>query len=236
MLFIYVLLAGNPDSTANIFPDPEAKYPATLLYSGSFHKGEVPENAKNMSWLGLFFDGTTCSLQKTKPEFSNEHDPILDKDKSIKTGIKVMLKGKSPLLLFSGVDIKVQKETDFVDIRGNEAVLPGAVYTFLFKNSTHTIIATGTGDKPDNIKNYKLFLKSEKNGKFISQLICSQPFLDGNMPSLVFIGDIDNDQRPDLIINNSHHYNVGRLTLYLSSFAEKRDLVKVMGMLTKTGC
>lgn len=233
---LFSLLLTNPTDTTkvlSVFPDPEAKYPATILYAGFFHGEEVPPKSKSMKWLGIYFEEKNFSLLKATPRFTKEHDAIVDDNETIKTGVKVSIqKNKNVLLLFSGIKLKENKKIDPVDISGHESILPGKEFKFTFNKIDFTIFATGKGDNADNIENYRIYYKTGEK----TQLICAQPYLDANMPSLVFIGDIDNDKIPDLILNNTHHYNVGRLTLYLSSFAQDDEIVKVVGMLTKTGC
>jgi hypothetical protein len=44
------------------------------------------------------------------------------------------------------------------------------------------------------------------------------------------MGDLDNDKKPDLIINNTNSENENHITLYLSNNPPKGSLYKVMGV------
>ena len=64
----------------------------------------------------------------------------------------------------------------------------------------------------------------------------SIPNFDDALTSLLFVGDIDGDDIPDLIIDTTSDYNAEVPTLYLSRPAKSGDLLKVMGMHGSTGC
>jgi hypothetical protein len=53
---------------------------------------------------------------------------------------------------------------------------------------------------------------------------------------ILWIGDLDNDGKIDLIVDASDHYNAGELRLYLSSTAPKGSLVKLVARRRTTGC
>jgi len=55
-------------------------------------------------------------------------------------------------------------------------------------------------------------------------------------PSLLWVGDLDGDERVDLLLDTSDHYNVDEVTLFLSSRRSKGDLVKAVAFSRRVGC
>jgi hypothetical protein len=71
----------------------------------------------------------------------------------------------------------------------------------------------------------------------VSQELFSLPE-GGNDPyiTILWIGDIDGDGKPDLYLNTSWHYNVSHKVLWLSSLAHQGQLVGVAAFFETTGC
>jgi hypothetical protein len=80
-----------------------------------------------------------------------------------------------------------------------------------------------------------MFLKSEGNGQMNNQLITAKGNAEyGHL--IKFVGDIDGDGLPDLLIDTSGKENVGKTTLYLSKQAQRGALVRAIGMHIIVGC
>lgn len=139
------------------------------------------------------------------------------------------------LILFRGVNTQ---EGDIETVRDKiEQVYPGEKYTFTFGGIEYTLKAEGflhstyMSDEamPKLIKgeysNYKLYLSSGDQ----EQLLMSVPSFEDNYIEIQFIGDLDGDHKPDFIFETATHYESHESTLYLSSFAEKGQLVKCVG-------
>ncbi len=54
--------------------------------------------------------------------------------------------------------------------------------------------------------------------------------------SLIWAGDLDGDGKLDLYVNVTQHYNVSERKLFLSSQAQKGQLVKEIAEFVTTGC
>jgi hypothetical protein len=78
------------------------------------------------------------------------------------------------------------------------------------------------------ITDYKLYLTTGKKEETTVQLLAESHF-DQAITSIIFAGDMDGDDIPDLIIDTSNHYNVRSRALYLSKPAPKGRLLKLMG-------
>lgn len=61
-------------------------------------------------------------------------------------------------------------------------------------------------------------------------------FRDDGQLRLLFAGDVDRDGRLDLLLDMSDHYNVSRLTLWLSTEAAKGDVVGEAAAFESVGC
>lgn len=59
---------------------------------------------------------------------------------------------------------------------------------------------------------------------------------DDAAPALLFAGDLDRDGELDLLFDTSHHYNVARPTLFLSSQAGAGELLREVAEHEATGC
>ena len=70
--------------------------------------------------------------------------------------------------------------------------------------------------------NYKLRF-SDGSGK--EQLIVAVPSFDHAFMAIRWIGDLNGDRKPDLLLDISTHYEQEVVVLYLSSLAEDGELV-----------
>jgi len=59
---------------------------------------------------------------------------------------------------------------------------------------------------------------------------------DDAAPELLFAGDLDRDGELDLLFDTTHHYNVSRPTLFLSSQAGSGELLREVATHEATGC
>ncbi|MBF0577864.1 hypothetical protein [Dysgonomonas sp. GY617] len=227
---------------------PKSKdLPLSVLSTGVFHGDETSPEMINKGWFGVFQDRgryyiapTTLSIQKAfdvvLDETVDEHNSSNWTGWEVKTShidTSLVLISSSPRL--SSHEIKtIPLDKDFIDLSEKK--------TFTYNGSSYTLYSTGDLKPAEYnkdemiISNYKLYLKGYKEGKEINQLLASTPTFDDTMFRVFLIGDIDNDGFPDLVLNTSYHYNLYRPTVYLSSFADKDQLVKVVGLHSSVGC
>lgn len=227
---------------------PKSKdLPLSVLSTGVFHGDETSPEMINKGWFGIFQDRgryyiapTTLSIQKAfdvvLDETVDEHNSSNWTGWEVKTShidTSLVLISSSPRL--SSHEIKtIPLDKDFIDLSEKK--------TFTYNGSSYTLYSTGDLKPAEYnkdemiISNYKLYLKGYKEGKEINQLLASTPTFDDTMFRVFLIGDIDNDGFPDLVLNTSYHYNLYRPTVYLSSFANKDQLVKVVGLHSSVGC
>jgi hypothetical protein len=103
-------------------------------------------------------------------------------------------------------------------------------YTF---KASGKLVKTEYGEK---VENYKLILEGSKNNQSIKQTIADIPFFDDKMVTFYWAGDLDQDGLPDFLIDLSHKYSYTMPTLFLSSKAEKNQIVNKVAEFSEFGC
>lgn len=219
---------------AIVFP-PDTLYDVMIMNTGSHHGDEIYAQAEVQNWWALMLKNNTYTLKPTDVIFEKVHDEIVD-EQSEKTGVKVSMHDAGAATLLAGFNMKESNRIPFVELTKTE-IYPGEELKFELCNKHYRVFAKGNTIIEDGgykrVENYKLYLEDQAG---IVQLLVATPTFDESMIAINFIGDIDQDQYPDFIIDTSNHYNRSSNTLYLSSFATKGLLVKVVAMHHGTGC
>lgn len=218
------------DTAAGLLP-PDSIH---LLSLSGFHHEEVWPEAVSEKWQGIFRHDSTCYVDDVQLRFRRCYDPVVDDDSTVKSGWNVTTTHKdSCLFLCSGAGFG---NGNVNSIRlSKQEILPGESETFQYNGTTYTLFATGKSAE-EFYADYKLYLKAEKDGQVIKQLLIKQENFDEQMIKLLFIGDLDGDTRPDFLIDASRHYNMLLPTLFLSGKAEKSKLLKKMAQHRQVGC
>lgn len=217
-----------------------AKYPATILTTGQFHEDEVGKEDRNRSWYGIFQNSNGYYIDTTRIVTKRVQDPV-DEDGTLNGWDVKTTNSDTSLLLFAGVNGIDKHQIKPVSLRKNE-ILPGESVTYTYNGITYTLYATGNKHKENAksdyyiVNNYQLFITATVNGTERTQLLVSSRGFDDEMIDILFAGDIDGDNIPDLIINTSYHYNAIVPTLYLSKPAGEKEVLKVMGWHVSVGC
>jgi len=215
-------------------------YPAYILTAGVSHYDEVDRKYARHKWVGLFKANGHYYVAATNVAITTAHDVILDEETQENTGWEVSPSVKdSTILLISGLDyIKSGPVIPFK--LKSQILMPGNAEHFSYQNIDYTLYATGknmaTNGDLYNVANYKLYLKATINGVAYNQQLVYISGFDDAMVTVLFVGDIDGDGRPDLILDTSAHYNMERPTLYLSKPATGKNLLKVVGLHQYVGC
>ena len=230
----YPLTSFDDDSTVR-------QYPATILTTGLFHNEEVHNDDSRRSWYGIFQNADGYYIDTARVVIKRAMDPIADDKGGKITGWQVQTANSdTSLLLFAGVNGLEKRQIKDISLRKKE-IQPGDSVTYVYNGITYTLFATG--DKvqeepgaPVTVSNYRLFIKAIINGTERIQMLVAARGFDDRMTGIMFAGDIDGDNIPDLIINTSNHYNVTAPALYLSKPAGGNDVLKLMGWHVSVGC
>jgi len=213
-----------------------------MLTEGSFHNDEVWETAKKENWLGLFYNSNEVYVDSTRIYVNSVFDEILDDEGGKKTGWEVTAKHIDTAIIFVQ-NTNISPKRNIEQIKLNKKYLfPEDSFDFEYNGIKYTLYAKGGKKKEDPnsdwyiVWNYKLYIKTSTNGNIKETLLCAETNFDDQMITIDFIGDIDGDNIPDLIINTSRHYNADCPTLYLSKPAKGKDIVKPVGYHLSIGC
>ncbi|UOE51554.1 hypothetical protein MTO98_10735 [Mucilaginibacter sp. SMC90] len=232
--------APTEDSVA-YYPSDSVSYPARVLSGYDlFHGGEVALDWGKYHWKGLFKSAGGYYVASTSLVIKKAHDDLFDNEGQT-TGVEITKSVKdSTLLLFSGITGITNRPVEQIDVKVTE-LFPGRSTRFTNNNITYTLYATGNRKydivaKDYVVTNYRLFIKAVINGKLFDQMLASAPSFDDAQTQILFVGDIDGDKVPDLILDTTPEYNVKQPTLYLSKPATNGNLLKVMGLHIVTGC
>ena len=77
----------------------------------------------------------------------------------------------------------------------------------------------------------------EHSSKRATQVLFqSDEEFDCAIPTLLWVGDLDRDGKPDLLIDLHRHYNVFLPTLFLSSEAGQGGILKQVASIRSVGC
>jgi hypothetical protein len=243
----YYANAQEPDSSFPNYPlegfsenTVSAKYPATILRTGQFHEDEVGKEDHKHSWYGIFQNSNGYYIDTTRIVTKRVQDPV-DDEGTLKGWEVKTTNSDTSLLLFAGVGGLEKRQIKELTLRKQE-ILPGESVTYSYNGITYTLYATGNKRKESVtsdyyiVNSYRLFIKATINGTEKTQLLVSSREFDDAMIDILFVGDIDGDNIPDLIIDTSHHYNATAPTLYLSKPAGGNDVFKLMGWQVTVGC
>ncbi len=212
-----------------------------LLETGEGFHGDEIEAKSGETWLGLFREGNSFSLRSTKIKVNQVHDDIVDKKPRQKTGKSVSVAGKNqPIFLMKNAGFLKQGKVKSllysdVDQYSDETNISNVTRkTFNLNNVNYNLfVTTDNSEKGDYLdETSKLILSDGKT----EQIIYSQERCSDCGWGVYWVGDLDGDGKLDLYLDLSDHYNVTGKCLFLSSQAEKGELVKEVARFRTVGC
>ncbi len=223
-------------------PIDEAILQGYIISPGSYHSDEIPDKITTKDWLGIFNENGIYSIEKTGINISKHHDPIVDHEDK-KTGKEIKAtNAKNCFLLINNISYLTERNIDTVLTKPLK-VYPTKSYIFKFNNIDYTLLAEAKNKQVTNndgsyvdFQDYKLFLEKNENGIKTTQLLLLEKLFNDKMTEILFIGDIDGDTIPDLLINTSNHYNSYVPTLYLSKEANENKILKIVSLHKSVGC
>lgn len=216
-----------PDTT-DLSPEPNTA--AKIMIEGRFHKHEVWQGAEEKSWMALVQEDSVFRLLPSHLQVSPFFDPVYDKGRQVRSGREVRGELPNTLLFMTGIAKLQPTEVDTVSYP-SQVILPNTAIDLRFKGKTYTLAASGDsiqqeGSESYSVQNYKWTVTGSKNGRRISQELAADENFESAIYSLLWVGDLDRDGIPDLVADLSNHYNSSKITLFLSSTAEKGKLYR----------
>ncbi|MCP2045179.1 hypothetical protein [Pontibacter sp. HSC-36F09] len=216
-----------PD-TADLSPEPNTA--AKIMIEGRFHKHEVWQGAEQKSWMALVQQDSIFRLQPSHLQVTTFFDPVYDKGRQVQSGREVRGEHQNTLFFVTGIAKLQESEIDTVGY-SNQVILPNTAIDLRYKGETYTLSASGDsiqqeGSESYSVQNYKWTVSGTKNGRRISQELASDENFESAIYVLLWVGDLDRDGIPDLLADLSNHFNATKVTLFLSSLADKGKLYK----------
>lgn len=228
------------DSVGNYVFPVDSILKVEVLATGIYHGDEVNINADKKIWFGLFKTSKGFKFTKTELILNRIYDPIVDDDENEKTGWEVnTVINDTCLILIENQPYLIERDVKTINVP--KVILPNEKFVFSFSGINYILFATGEKEKEDkksdsfSISNYKLYLTANLNGKEQTEFIVTHSNFDDKMIHIIFAGDIDGDNKLDLIIDTSNHYNVSKPTIYLSKPANGK-IIKPIGIFVSIGC
>jgi hypothetical protein len=234
---------------------PIPKELKNVLLADFFHKDEVWSSMMTPTWYGLFQNKEGYYIAKTKISTNRFQDEVYGDEDGKKTGWQVKTDKKDTcIVLLSNINLPEGKvKTAEIDVKqlqlyeknkhfplNSFTILPSEKFNFDFNNIKYTLFATGEKTYHDDEwftdKNYKVILKAENGDTTIEQLIVASPSCSEHEIRVLWLGDIDQDGKLDLILDVSTQENVLRVAVFLSSKATKNQIVKYFGECAQVGC
>ena len=231
LLFVLILCSFIQNTNSNKI--------AFLVPESNYDEIDLPKNAQNIEFVGLFESKTGFYAQKTKIKIINTEN--IQEDDSQKR-IKVKSKDECKLVILN----KKINDHPFkrVILNNDNPIDPNFNESFDYLGKTYTVYAMGTktNSTPNNpgyydVSNYKLYISTVKNGKKITQLIYAVKKFEERLPSNIELaGDIDGDGLLDLYMEASGHYAGAKYVLFLSSNATYNEVFHLVAEYQFMGC
>lgn len=205
-----------------------------IMQIGQYHGDEITARfgiAK--AWLALIVNKQQAELVASTPKISRVFDPVSDEEgaKSSYSGKLVEDHQNAPILLIKASWLKPGPIAQASLVEDSQAFTWNAKQFRLLHRC-------GKASSKESLLECKVVLSDGKNQQFI--IDTSEPnqgYSDefANTVNIVWAGDIDRDGKPDFILLNTH-YNGENTQLFLSSKADKNQLVKSVARVYRVGC
>ncbi|MNJ84626.1 hypothetical protein D3C87_20840 [compost metagenome] len=221
---------GKSSVEETLKEDPEPGFEILLPSTYRDWEGKNPANNLTKDWMDLYEKKGKYYLGKA--DFSIEGGYSECSGDSTKT---IESKNKT-LLLIKHTGLK-QGEVNAVKLNKIK-IWPGEKMAFKYNGIGYLLRAEGdvissdkvltdTGEELfQQVKNYKLYISADK---LPETLFLEEESFNDTFTELLFIGDLDSDGKPDIIVRSNRDYEEERALLFLSTEAGKGRVVGKAG-------
>jgi hypothetical protein len=189
---------------------------------------------------GFYVSNFKYEIKRTKHWF----DDFLD-DNDDFNGIKIEVTepNDSCYFIMSGLNLSIENNYRRInEINHPSYIHPSKPFEFKVNDNKYRLFSSASktqdfefqGSDYFDAINYKIYIE-DKSRKII-QLLAATPNFDDMMFAVLFVGDLDDDGIPDLIMDTSRKYSYSQLTLYLSSRSKWNEIYQVSAMNSISGC
>jgi hypothetical protein len=203
-----------------------------VSFAGQF-RGTGPFPATNTTWFVLSPVADRFELVETRVEVRRVPDICSDFATRVTASQVMPQEGNNPLLMVRGSSSLRSGPVDTVFF-GDRYLYPGEHVSFSLNAGTRFgFLAYGSAMPDSAVTNYSIRMLSSS----IEQVIAEFPVIDTDgPPKLLWAGDLDRDDKPDVLFDLTTSY-AGRLyVLFLSSKAADGQLIGEVGRFRVTGC
>jgi hypothetical protein len=216
-----------------------------LLQVGTFHGDEVSTRSGD-SWFALSRSSKGFELVKVPVNIKAVPDPLGDDEKGEPTGKEVTTPpGTDPLILLRGVP-SLRAGPVVTAFEGDPVHLyPGLRMSLQIAEQNYSLYAEGVARRSPaadgaamEIREYAVGVDTMSEKRSISARLLSVETVsdDPGVPTLLWAGDLDRDDRLDVLLSTSDHYNLSEVTLYLSSVGDGTPLPIKAAVFRAVGC
>jgi len=214
-----------------------------IVVTGCYHGSEI-EPIDDKDWYGFFKTDSGYVIESVNVLTNACYDVVLDHPGDT-TGVSVSIEHALNPIIIIQCSKKLTTGLVPTTFSKKSSLEPGKPVFLggLQRADSYTLAALGEVTDEDFrepgdllILNYslKLFGRVDEPKK---QIIVEYNRLsyDG-MPSVIWSGDLDRDNKLDLLLDVRNHYNITHYALYLSSEADDNKLLKLVAELILRGC
>ncbi len=201
--------------------------PATTTFAlmtlGLHHGDEVPADSAG-KWLALVQTDGAWALEEARIAIAPAEDPVLDDGQSEPTGRRVSAPDlvAEPVILLRGPGLVAGPLV--VATEAPRALFPGDKQALALPGGEPTTIQSlGRVARTEwgAIRLEQYGLVAMAGASFVDLFPEAALDAEGELPRVVFAGDLDRDDKLDLLVDTSDHYNASELTLFLSGAAKR---------------
>ncbi len=200
-----------------------------ILLTGTYRsfENENPVNSLSKDWIDLHYKDGKYYLAPVDYSISNGFDECTGDSTKI-------LKSKNNTIIFIHNLKASLGEIHAVKIEKNK-IWPNEKMIYHFNKMAYTLraegniissnkIATDQGEEIfHQVEDYKLYISTDQNKE---TLCLEESTFNDTFVEVLFVGDIDKDEKLDFIFKANRHYEEERFILYLSSKANAASPIK----------
>jgi hypothetical protein len=206
--------------------------PAIRILQDQIYSGYVlEEGIDTLKWFELMEKENKFHLKRTKIDINL----VMDEVEGGLTAKEIVVEDDTAntLLLISGVNNLLEGEV--VSFKLKWPFNPGDTMSFTCKNESFKIYASDEKKVNDQYLPIFYFISSSSDNHDKKQLFAMQTgFGEANF-TFMWAGDLDKDDRLDLIMDISNLYSTTTIALFLSSVAENGEFLKLVTTLSSSG-
>jgi len=204
-------------SNINITCEPSGWVDAIYEANWSYRKIKRGDIYNTYNIIGLFCENNVCYLKPTNISFLDGENEC--------SGDATLTFISEAKFLFSN-SINYNKNNFQSVISEVKPMLPGEKFVFTFEDQIYELESFGERLNSDgyDVKNYLLVYSTA--GAASKQTIVSIPTIEYTSVKLLFIGDLDGDGKPDIILDAPSNYENKNIILFLSSTANDDEYLR----------